>query len=91
MKVKATTIKKVIKHDSMLFDAKFPSGAQITWSITRSGERLSLALSNDPAVFKYQAKIIKSYIDRLEGTNEEKFSELVTEKLLDQNRYAIRQ
>lgn len=76
MPVKKTTIKKNIQHDCMTLDAKFPSGAEITWKINRSGERLELALANDPKIFKEQSKVVRAFIAKLEGTNAEKFEKL---------------
>jgi len=55
---------------------KLPSGGSLKWIINRSGERMEIAFSNDPAVLKRQCKIVKDYTDSLKGTHKERFDQL---------------
>ncbi len=70
-------IKKSIGFDRMSISAKFPSGANFRFSIGRSGEKLELAFSNDPAELKEQSRIFVNWIKFREGEkNEDRFNRL---------------
>lgn len=60
----------------MVLTVKLPTGGTLKWTINRSGEKLEVAFSNDPAVLKRQCKIVQDYINGLKGTNKEKFDQL---------------
>jgi hypothetical protein len=70
-------IKKTIGFDRMSITAKFPSGANFRYFISRSGERLSIAFSNDSKELKEQSKIFGEWVKHRKGeTNIDVFNRL---------------
>lgn len=60
-----------ITHDALSLAAKWQTGASLRFSITRSGERLTVAFSNDKAILAAQTKRLVAWIRRRPGeTNE---------------------
>ena len=73
-KVKIT---EKIGFDNMSISAKLPSGASIRFSIGRSGERLTLAFSNDDAVLKEQTRKMSKWLElRKDENNLQRFVRL---------------
>jgi hypothetical protein len=72
-----TKIKKSIGFDQMSISAKFPSGANFRFFIGRSGERLTLAFSNDTKELDEQSKIFAAWMKLRTGeTNMDRFNRL---------------
>jgi hypothetical protein len=61
----STQVSTSITHDRLSVKAKFPTGGTVRFSITRSGEQLGVAGSNDPATAKLQLKAVAAWIERL--------------------------
>ena len=61
MATSKAVIKKVVNHDSLSISAKFPSGASFRFSVTRSGERLMVAFSNDDTEANRQSLIMQKF------------------------------
>ena len=57
-----TKITKKYGFDNMSIAAKFPSGASYRFSVSRSGERLTLAFSNDDKELAAQTKIFANWM-----------------------------
>jgi hypothetical protein len=72
-----TKIKKSIGFDQMSISAKFPSGANFRFFIGRSGEKLTLAFSNDTKELDAQCKIFADWMKLRKGeTNIDRFNRL---------------
>jgi hypothetical protein len=70
-------IRSKIDHDKMQIDGRFPSGAKFSFLVTRTGERLDVAFSNDSKELKEQTLIFNQWIKlRKEETNAERFARL---------------
>lgn len=73
----STKVSKRIGHDSMTISAKFPSGATLSFSINRSGEKLALAFSNDQKVLQEQTKVMSKWLEPHKNeTHQQRFDRL---------------
>lgn len=80
-----TKIKKSIGHDSMSIAATLASGANLRFSIGRSGEKLAVGFSNDRKILNEQANVVKQWLRFRTGeTNLDRFNRL--ENLLKQSK-----
>ena len=75
-KIKPTKISKRTTFDRLSLSAKFNSGASLKYSISRNGEKLDLAFSNDATVLKEQSRIICEWLDSKKETNQERIDRL---------------
>lgn len=60
-KVTQTKVSKTVTHDRMSIAAKYPTGGAVRFSISRNGETLSVAGSNDPQVSREQVKCVNAF------------------------------
>ena len=67
--MKQTKITRKENFYSMWIKAPFPSGANLRFSISRGGERLSLGFSNDMKELKRQSKIFADWLKLRVGEN----------------------
>lgn len=63
-------------HDRLRFKAEFPTGASLSWNISRSGETISVAFSNDDATLRRQIGTVGLYVAKLIGSYAEKYDQL---------------
>jgi hypothetical protein len=70
-------IKKSIGHDRLSLSAKFPTGAELRFSISRLGERLMVAFSNDKKEGDMQMQSLRSWLEFRDGeTNLDRINRL---------------
>jgi hypothetical protein len=70
-------VNKKIGFDRMSISAKFESGADLRFSISRNGERLTIAFSNDINELKRQSDIVEAWLKLRTGEkNIDRFNRL---------------
>lgn len=60
--ISKTKVTKSIGFNAMWIAAKYPSGGSVRYSVTRNGERLTLAFSNNENESKVQGSIFSAYV-----------------------------
>ena len=72
-----TKITKKYGFDNMSIAAKFPSGASYRFSVSRIGERLTVAFSNNNKILQAQTKIFAAWMKlRPSEVNQGRFDRL---------------
>lgn len=63
--VSSTSVKITTTYDRLSVKALFPTGGSVLFSITRSGERLTVGGSHDPATGDAQLRAVGAWIKAL--------------------------
>jgi hypothetical protein len=70
-------IKKSYSHDRMRIQINFFTGASLSFNVSRSGETLNVAFSNDRVELKKQSTQIEQWLKLRKGeTNQDRFDRL---------------